>query len=143
MAGTRRSARELLLAARVFAFAVCVPLITRLPLARQEAILEPRRLRARARAREAWLAANVDWILVRGAPLVRPGCLTRGLTHYFFLRRAGADVALQYGIGTVDGRTEGHCWLVRDGVPYLEAKDPREHFVETYRVPSARRAAAA
>jgi hypothetical protein len=74
---------------------------------------------------------------------VRPGCLTRGLTHYFFLRRAGADVVLQYGIGTVEGRTEGHCWLVRDGVPYLESKDPREHFVETYRVPSARRAAAA
>jgi hypothetical protein len=143
MARTRRSARELLLVARVFAFAVCVPLITRLPLARQEAILEPRRPRARARAQEQWLAENIDRVLARGAPLVRPGCLTRGLTHYFFLRRAGADVALQYGIGTVDGRVEGHCWLVRDGEPYLEEKDPREHFVETYRVPGARRVATA
>jgi len=136
MATARRRPSELLLAARVFAFAVCVPLITRLPMGRQEAILEPRRSRARARAREKWLEANIDRVLGRGAPLVRPGCLTRGLTHFYFLRRAGADVRLQYGIGTVDGRTEGHCWLVRNGEPFLERKDPREHFVETHSVPS-------
>ena len=143
MATARHRAGELLLAARVFAFAVCVPLITRLPLPRQEAILEPRRPRARVRAREEWLEENIDRVLGRGAPLVRPGCLTRGLTHYFFLRRAGADVRLQYGIGTVDGHTEGHCWLVRDGAPYLEREDPREHFVETHSVPSAAAAVAA
>lgn len=143
MTGTRHRAAELLLAARVLAFAVCVPVITRLPLVRQEAILEPRRRRSRSHAREAWLTANIDSVLTRGAPLVRTGCLTRGLTHYFFLRRAGAEVALQYGIGTVDGRVEGHCWLVRDGLPYLESKDPRELFVETYRVPSKSRAVAA
>ena len=143
MALAQRRPGELLLAARVFAFAVCVPLITRLPLARQEAILEPRRPRARARAREKWLEENIDRVLGRGAPLVRPGCLTRGLTHYFFLRRAGADVRLQYGIGTVDGRTEGHCWLVRNGSPYLEREDPREHFTETHSVPSTAAAVAA
>ena len=143
MARAGRRAGELLLAARVFAFAVCVPLITRLPLPRQERILEPRRSRTRTRAREQWLEANIDRVLGRGAPLVRPGCLTRGLTHYYFLRRAGVELRLQYGIGTVEGRTEGHCWLVRDGSPYLEREDPREHFVETHSVPSRRPAVAA
>ena len=134
MARLRRRGFELLLAARVFAFAVCVPLITRLPLARQEAILEPRRAAPRARAREAWLVENVDRVLGRGAPLVRSGCLTRGLTHFYFLRRAGVELQLSYGIGTVDGRPEGHCWLVRDGEPWLEHEDPRPHFTVTHSV---------
>lgn len=131
-----RSLREAALMLRVFAFAMAVPLITRLGLARQERILEPRAPVRPDPVREAWLEVNVDRILGRGAPVVRPGCLTRGLTHYYFLRRAGADVRLKYGIGSVEGRMEGHCWLVRDGEPYLEAKDPREHFVETHSLPS-------
>jgi hypothetical protein len=134
MARLRRRGSELLLAARVFAFAVCVPLITRLPLSRQERILGPRRPATHARAREEWLVANVDRVLGRGAPLVRPGCLTRGLTYFYFLRRAGVDVRLSYGIGTVDGRPEGHCWLVRDGEPWLERKDPRAQFTVTHSV---------
>lgn len=134
MARSGHKVAELLLAARVFAFAVCVPLITRLPLSRQEAILEPRCPHRRARAREAWLVVNVDRVLGRGAPLVRPGCLTRGLTHFYFLRRAGVDVRLSYGIGVVDGRPEGHCWLVRDGEPWLEREDPRTRFTVTHSV---------
>ena len=62
---TRRSAGELLLGLRVLAFAACVPLITRLSLARQEAILEPRRARPQATARQAWLTENVDRVLRR------------------------------------------------------------------------------
>ena len=131
-----RDPRRLLLALRVFAFAVAVPLITRLPLPRQQKILEPHRPPRADTEREAWLTENIDRVLGRGAPLVRPGCLTRGLTHYFFLRRAGADVRLVYGLGTVDGRTEGHCWLVRDSAPYLERTDPRPHFVVTHSVPA-------
>src|SRR5687767_10141187 len=106
---------RLLRAARVVAFAALVPLITRLPLERQAALLEPRRPPAPDTERAAWLEANLDHLLATGRPLVRPGCLTRGLTRYFFLRRAGIEVRLAYGIGEVDGRTEGHCWLVRDG----------------------------
>jgi hypothetical protein len=129
-----RSPRDVLLALRVLAVALAAPLIARLSLSRQEAILEPRRPATYARAREEWLVANVDRVLGRGAPLVRPGCLTRGLTYFYFLRRAGVDVRLSYGIGTVDGRPEGHCWLVRDGEPWLEREDPRPHFTVTHRV---------
>jgi hypothetical protein len=132
-----RSAGELALTLRVLAVAAAVPAITRLSLPAQARILEPRRPRRPDPARSAWLAENVDRILASGRPLVRTGCLTRGLTYYYFLRRAGEDVRLAYGIGEMDGRTEGHCWLVRDGEPYLEREDPRAHFVETYRVPRA------
>lgn len=127
--------RELLRALRVLAVATAVPLITRLSLPRQQAILEPRSPRSPDPARAAWFEANIDRVLAISHPLVRTGCLTRGLTHYYFLRRAGIDVRLAYGIGTMDGRSEGHCWLVCDGEPYLEKQDPRDHFTETYSIP--------
>jgi hypothetical protein len=141
MATLPRRPAELLLALRVLAVATLVPALTRLPLARQAAILEPRSRQHPDPVREAWLTRHVDAVLVRGRPLVRPGCLTRGLTHYYFLRRVGADVRLVYGIGEIDGRTEGHCWLVRDGEPYLESTDPRPYYTETYCLPRARASA--
>ena len=137
MARALRSPRDVLLALRVLAVALAAPLITRLSLARQESILEPSTTPAPDPQREAWLVENVDRILSTARPLVRPGCLTRGLTHYYFLRRAGVDVQLRYGLGTPVGETDGHCWLVRDGEPYLERADPRELYVETYRLPRA------
>lgn len=96
--------RERLLAARVLALAALVPLITRLSLPRQERLLEPRRPARPDAERAAWLAENVDGLIAMAHPVVRPGCLTRGLTHYYFLRRAGVEVRLAYGIG---GRIEG------------------------------------
>jgi hypothetical protein len=69
-----------------------------------------------------------------GRPLVRRGCLTRGLTLYYCLRRAGVSVALCFGMGqtsTGDG-FDGHCWLELDGKPYLEARDPRSYYATMY-----------
>jgi hypothetical protein len=76
-----------------------------------------------------------------GRPLVRRGCLTRGITLYYFLRRAGADVRLCFGLGAVDGGDgfDGHCWLVLAGEPYLEPRDPRPLYTEMYRFGEARR----
>ena len=72
-------------------------------------------------------------------PFVRTGCLTRGVTLFWFLRQAGFDVELRFGI---DPRTEaagdGHCWLTLDGAPILEKRDPLLQFVETYRLPLPR-----
>lgn len=70
--------------------------------------------------------------------MVRPGCLTRGITGYYILRRAGLDVALCFGVGLAVGRdVAGHCWLVLDGEPVLEAADPRTAFSELVRLSSA------
>jgi Transglutaminase-like superfamily len=137
MARVARNPGELLLAVRVLLVAMSVPLISRLSLPRQEALLEPRRPARPDPEREAWLVANVDRLLSAGRPVVRPGCLTRGLTHYYFLRRAGVDVELQYGLAHPIGKADGHCWLVRDGEPFLERDDPRGRYVETYSIPSA------
>lgn len=72
-----------------------------------------------------------------GGPLVRPGCLTRGITGYYLLRRAGLDVALCFGIGPRHSAgVTGHCWIVLDGEPVLEAVDPRPAFTELVRLSS-------
>lgn len=72
-----------------------------------------------------------------GRPLVRSGCLTRGVTLYWFLRRAGLEVELRFGLDPDDAGdlTDGHCWLTLDGEPYLEPRDPRPRFTEVYRLP--------
>jgi hypothetical protein len=44
------------------------------------------------------------------------------------------DVALCFGMGRLDKEFIGHCWLVRDGEPFLEAEDPRPRYTEMYRV---------
>ena len=137
MAKLPRSPREAVRLLHIAGVAVLVPALARLPLHRQEALLVPRRRRRYDAATAAWFAANVDRVIAKCHPLVRSGCLTRGVTQLYFLRRAGVDVVLTYGLGEIDGSVEGHCWLVRDGEPFLEQTDPRGHYVETYSIPRA------
>lgn len=135
--GELRGARDIALFARVSAFAVCVPLLMRLPLPRVAALLAfggahpSRRAEMVARLPELVRLAHQAW-----RPAVRAGCLTRGVTLFWFLRRAGLDVALCFGVDTVSDEPDGHCWLVRDGEPFLERVDPRTRFTETYRLPA-------
>ncbi|HEX6904302.1 MAG TPA: lasso peptide biosynthesis B2 protein [Thermoanaerobaculia bacterium] len=82
----------------------------------------------------AALVRRVDRLIAAGRPLVRSGCLTRGLTLYRFLRRAGADVSLRFGAGSMDGGFAAHCWVVYQGEPLMEKRDPRRDFVETWRI---------
>jgi hypothetical protein len=132
------------LAVRIFSFAVVAPAFARLSLSRLERIVEPRRNEGAADpAHIQHLGEVVDAVLRVGRPFVRKGCLVRGLTLYHFLRQAGADVRLQFGLGRAgaEGDTfgdgyDGHCWLVKDGEPFLEARDPRPFYLEMYRFPS-------
>jgi hypothetical protein len=127
---------DVLLFARILFFAAAIPALLRLKLSRLEALLEPKRtLRTTEPATARKVVTYLDYVLQAGSPLVRGGCLTRGLTLYFFLRRAGLDVALCFGMGKVEGRFTGHCWLVKDGEPFLEMKDPRPLFAEVYVMP--------
>ena len=126
---------SLLLLLRIYFVAVAVPVFLRLRLSRTSLFFEPRRPRPAAddeRGRE--LVRAVDWVMKSGWPLVRPGCLTRGFTLLYFLRRAGVDVELLFGVGELEGRTEAHCWLVRDGEPYFESSDPRLRFTAVCRL---------
>jgi hypothetical protein len=127
---------DALLFAQSFCVASVMPLLFRLPLPRLDALLEwatARAPRDAARSPEA-VATTVLDMLRTARPLVRRGCLTRGGTLYYFLRRSGVDVALHFGMGRVPGGDgfEGHCWLVRDGEPFLEPGDPRHDYVFMY-----------
>jgi Transglutaminase-like superfamily len=128
---------DLFLFAQVFLFAAAVPHLMRLKLARLAALLEPGSDPSPVDpglARK--ISAYTERAIRHGKPLVRPGCLTLGLTRYYFFRRAGMDVSLHFGMGRIgkDEEFAGHCWLTRGGEPYLETVDPRPLYVEMYRV---------
>jgi len=134
-----RGPREALLFMRVAAFAASVPWLVRLPLPRLAALLDgpPRRARAGAIEVEIERLDRLVALAPRVArPLVRTGCLTRGVTLYRFLRRAGIDVELRFGLDprAADDPADGHCWLTLDGEPLLEREDPAR-FVEIWRLP--------
>jgi hypothetical protein len=140
---------DLPLFARTLGVAVVAPLLTRLPLVRLESLLDwaagPHR--RPDRADPSAVAATVLDALQAGRPLVRPGCLTRGLTLYYGLRLSGVDASLHFGMGRVtDGHGgggspadgdgfDGHCWVVLDGQPFLEPRDPRAHYATMYAIP--------
>lgn len=127
---------DLPLLLRIFAFAMATRLLARLGPARLAGLLEPRRpVPVPTPPAVDRIAAYVDKILAAGRPLVPRGCLARGLTRYYFLRRAGLAISLCFGIGLIDGEPAGHCWLVREGEPFLEREDPRAAFVEVMRFP--------
>ncbi len=119
-------------------FAAAVPLLLRwCALDRLHAVLEPRGPLppAPTPAAVAALVTRVDRLLAAGRPLVRSGCLVRGLTLYRVLRRAGAEVSLRFGVGEMGGRMAAHCWLVYQGEPLAEPRDPRPLFAQTWSIP--------
>src|SRR5436309_3307626 len=115
---------DLLLFLRILLFAAAVPILFRLKMTAVQAVIEPREILP-APDRVDQIVRYTDLALHHGWPAVRRSCLVRGTTLYYFLRRAGLDVALWFGVGYVDGKLAGHCWLMKDGEPYLEGKDPQ------------------
>jgi hypothetical protein len=131
----RREAAQL---AAVGAFAAAVPLLMRLPLPRLAALLAavPPRRQPPSAAEVERLERLIELAPRVGAPLIRRGCLTRGVTLFWFLRRAGLNVELRFGLDPAGGDdTDGHCWLTLQGQPFLEKQDPRPRFAEIYRLP--------
>jgi len=138
----KRSISDAFLFFQVLFFAAAVPFLLRLKLSRVEALLEPRVPSPADRDRVEQIAEYVELAIREGRPVVRPGCLTRGVTRYYFFRRDGMDVSLSFGMGRVKGEFAGHCWLVKDGMPFMETQDPRPLYAEMYRISgTARRGA--
>ena len=136
----KRSISDVFLFFQVLFFAAAVPFLLRLKLSRVETLLEPRIPSSADRERLEQITGYVETAIRAGRPLVRPGCLTRGVTRYYFFRRNGLDVSLCFGMGQIKEEFVGHCWLVKDGVPFMETWDPRPLYSEMYRFSgSARR----
>jgi hypothetical protein len=135
---------------RVVLFGLAAPLFLRRPPERLAAWLEsaapsqgapPMAPMTRETLRTAAvLVRRIDFWMRAAWPLVRRGCLPRGITRFWFLRRAGIPVSLRFGIGEIAGRLEGHCWLVLGGEPFAEPRDPRLIYTETWRIPREGRA---
>jgi hypothetical protein len=147
-----RGLGDVVLALRVLCFAAVVPAIMRRPLPRVEQLIAARRASGHAAAPEhvARVAALVLAVLQAGRPLVRRGCVTRGVTLYHFLREQGVDVQLCFGMGGAAGEDDvfgdgfdGHCWVVQAGAPLLEARDPRPRYTVLWTMPAGARAGAA
>ncbi len=131
-----RDVHDILLFMRIFCFAVIIPLLMRLRLAKLASLLELGHRSQTLKSHEiSKIVQYVDMAMDVGRPLIRPGCLTRGVTSYYFLRRAGADVKLYFGMGKPDEEYGGHCWIVKDGEPFLEKRDPRPVFTVMYTIP--------
>jgi hypothetical protein len=121
---------------RLFCFVASVPALLRLELPKLGRLLEPKNGIPPANpVKIDKIIRLVDIVLEVGSPIVRSVCLTRGITLYYFLRRAGLHVSICFGMGNVEGEDAGHCWLVRNGEPFLETRDPRLLFTEIYRFP--------
>ncbi len=121
--------RKASLSIRISLFAACVPLLSRLPIRRIYKIVEPDGdVLLADPGRVEQIIRCVDWYCRVARPLITRRCMTRGLTLYYFLRRAGVETSLVFGVGNDLERFTGHCWLVRDGEPYLEKTDPRAFF---------------
>jgi hypothetical protein len=139
---TGRKTPPLPILVRLTTVAALAPLLTRAGLHRLQRWLEPRHPLpapepADAERIMAQLAWWVDAVIRRGHPVVRPGCLTRGVTLYYALRRCGVAVDLCFGVGPDQGAMAGHCWLDLDGRPVLERVDPLSKFTEVVRVTSS------
>ncbi len=124
---------EAILFPRIALFAAVVPWLVRFPVRRLEAWVEPSCAPLSADTVQAERIIRLTQFICRFArPLIENPCQVRGLTLYYFLRRAGVDVSLVFGIGLVDTAYAGHCWLVKDGEPFLETRDPRQYFTGMY-----------
>jgi hypothetical protein len=133
-----RNAGDLFLFLRILAFSASVPVMMRLKLARLDALLLAlSRPKSGIPTAAEKIKSYLELAIRFGRPAVRPGCLTRGVTLYHFLRKeAGLEVALCFGTRQWNSNFEGHCWLVRDGKPFWETGDAGPVFAEIYRFPS-------
>jgi hypothetical protein len=125
---------------RILIYAAAVPALTRTRLTSWDHFAGGARVARAVATPEAQqkTIAYVDAVLAAFRPVVRTGCLVRGLTLYHFLRKAGVDVGLAFGVGRVGNSFTGHCWLVKDGVPFLEPEAVGRVYTETFHLPVAR-----
>ncbi len=85
-----------------------------------------------------------DYILNRNFWIYRNICLKRSLALYYFLRKAGLDVQLCFGVRVIENQKnvpanmniEGHSWLMYKGEYFLERNpETAKTYTTTYSYP--------
>lgn len=139
------------LVVRLGFFALFVPLLMRLPLARSESFLVPSRLLDKREKTFQGIDKQpplkqpsiseyllyTDIALRLGRPLTQYRCLTRCVTLYYFLSRQGVELSIIFGAGSLNGKFAAHCWLEIDGKPFAETQNPYIVYSATYSIPDS------
>src|SRR3954462_4711465 len=92
----------------VILFALSAPVLIRLRFSVLIRFLERIASRAETAAELDAVQSRIEQGLRISGRVMRHNCFTRGLTRFYFLRRAGADVQLVFGMRP---NGEGHCWV--------------------------------
>lgn len=126
-----RSPRDVGRLLRVFALCLRAPRLARRPLPELLPRLEPPPPpRADERLAVQAVAFTLTYLRLRRHP---NACLVRGLTLFRFLRQAGVEADIHFGIDPTT--RDGHCWISVSGEPLLEPTDPASRFLEMLRYP--------
>lgn len=121
--------------AQALALGLLIPLLLRLQLPTLVGWLEGRSAAKEPTSRPERIGQVVLWALEFGRPLVRSGCLVRGLSLYGLLRRRGHMVSLCFGMAPWRQGFTGHCWLTLQGQPFLEPEGAGPEFRPVLRFP--------
>jgi hypothetical protein len=118
----RDPARVWLISRMAFAYAAVSVFARVLPLPKAFALLSPRLGPDRGEASGAERIVNaLDTLLTARIPFVHPQCWRRAAVLHRFLRHAGLDTLIVFGVRMDGTRTvEAHAWLERNGQPFAE-----------------------
>jgi len=118
----RNPGRVWLMARMALAYFAVSVLARLLPLPKAFAFISPRLGAGGGDAGRAAAIVNaVDTLLTARIPLIYPQCWRRAAVLHRFLRHAGLDTRIVFGVRMDGTRTvEAHAWLERDRKPFAE-----------------------
>ena len=77
----------------------------------------------------------VNKILGAGFFIYHPTCLKKSLILYHFLKKAGMNVVIHFGVRKRDGALDGHSWITKKGKRIYDNLDTVDDFSITYSYP--------
>lgn len=60
--------------------------------------------------------------------------MKRSLILFHYLRKAGREARIVFGVAKEEGRLEGHAWVTVNGEPFAE-EGPVDRYTVTYAYP--------
>ena len=135
-----RGLRDLVHFLRVAAVAAAGPADVPTPAGPAGKSAEPAEACASAESADvARVFSSVDAAVLVGRPVIRSGCLTKGSPAAEDLQHAGINITLcslgqLRALANQQAQVHGHCWLVKEGMPFLEAR-ARSLYSEIFRLP--------